>query len=75
MDEKQEISERAAAAVRGGATDFPRIVDSFALANRCVDCPHRDIRRKYWMCMKVYNELLENYSKGEPTAARCARRG
>ena len=75
MDE-QNLEEEASESVNVGviASDFPRIMEDFAWANQCSNCPFKEIYRKNEMCLKVYNELLENFSMGKSIEARCSRR-
>lgn len=57
-----------------GEIAFSQIEEDFAAASGCHTCPHRNIYRKFEMCLEGYAELLQNYSKGVPSVARCLRR-
>ena len=76
MDEQNLGAEESASEdISMTMSDFPQIIEDFAWANQCSDCPFKEIYRKNEMCLKVYNELLENFSMGKAIEARCSRRG
>lgn len=74
---EREVQENELAAVAGGGDgrSFAQLTEDFARENRCANCPHKMIYRQHEMCVEVYVQLLQSYTRGRDVDMRCTRRG
>ena len=75
MDENA-LREEELSGVSGGAggKSFAAVAEDFARANRCCDCPNRNLRLHSGICTEENNRLLMEWSGNGAVAMRCKRR-